>query len=48
MGAVFFLEHFLMEPLLLLCFHDKTLFRKRGGYYYDHRLGQLYQEVNDV
>ena len=48
MGIVFFLEHFLMEPLMLLCFHRRELFKNRGGYYYDHRLGQLYQEVNDT
>jgi len=47
MGIVFAIEYFIYEPILLLLFHDKTIVRNRGGYYYNYQLGQLFEETSE-
>ena len=48
MGCVFFLEYFVLEPLMIVIFKSSSAIKKRGGYFYDIRLGTSFSEVNEV
>lgn len=47
MAITFFLEHFVYEPLLVCLFHRRRIVRHRGGYFYDIRIGEGYDEVTE-
>jgi hypothetical protein len=48
MGVVFVLEHFIGEPIIIILLQNTKLIRKRGGYFYDSRLGEAFLEVNEL
>jgi hypothetical protein len=48
MGIVFVLEHFVLEPLMIVIFKSTDAIKQRGGYFYDARLGNSFSEVNEV
>ena len=47
MGIVFVLEYFIFEPIMILLLKSTDAIKKRGGYYYDIRLGTGYAEFNE-
>ncbi len=43
MGIVFALEYAIFEPLLALIFGNTEGMKRRGGYFYNFKLGEMYR-----
>ena len=48
MAIVFVLDYLIVEPILILIFKGKEAMKQRGGFYYDIRLGESYEEVTEL
>jgi hypothetical protein len=47
MYVCFVIEHFIFEPILVVLAGNSESVKRRGGFYYNFRIGELYRQINN-